>query len=484
VQEASLENKPASVLAPALATLLPLGIYVALLYLPTLDASHMLIHGHFNVVSAVSILAAVIAFIIGLAGAILRNIQVTLVSMAFISLGIVFGLHGLTTPGFILQKNAVVEVSAPLSIVLTLFWLYLSSLVSDHSFIRPLSKIHNLLTPLWTGLLVGLGTLFIYQPDLANVLPLHLNPLRFIAGFIALELAIMTGWNYWQSYGYTRSPLQIAIVYSAGWLAVSSIIMSTGTLWHTSWWLYHGLLLLSVSSMVVGLIRQYNRGASLALALVSKAHKDPVERLEAAISPGVRHLIEATEQHDAYTAGHNHRVAVMAVQIGQYMDLSSSQLRALAQGGIVHDLGKLQIPSEILNKPGKLEADERHLIETHPMQGYNLAKRLGFMAEELGIIRHHHERWDGTGYPDKLSGEEIPLLARITAIADVYDALTSERAYRQPWSHEQARTHILGQAGFQFDPECVQAWDEMNQAEADELEGVRELLVATIGATA
>ena len=366
-----LENKPVSVLGPVLVTLVPLGIFIALLYLPQLDASHMLIHGHFNIVSAVALLSGVLAFIIGLAGAKLRNIQVTLVSLAFISLGIMFGVHGLATPGFILQKNAVVSIAAPLSIILTLFWLYLSSLSSGAPIVRQLAKFHNWLAPVWMSLLIGVSALFMYQPELANFIPLNKNPLRFIVGFIALELAIMAAWNYWRSYLYTRSPLQIAIVYSAGWLAVSAIIMTTGTLWHTSWWLYHGLLLLSVISMMVGLVNHYNRGRSLALAFIGKGHNDPVERLEAAISPGVRHLIKATEQHDAYTAGHNHRVAVVAVQIGEQMGLSASELRALAQGGIVHDLGKLQIPCEILNKPGKLESDERAMIETHPSKVMN-----------------------------------------------------------------------------------------------------------------
>jgi HD-GYP domain-containing protein (c-di-GMP phosphodiesterase class II) len=481
---ASLENKPVSALGPILATVLSLGLYVALLYLPKYDGALMMIHGHFNIVSFVSLLAAAIALVVGLAGAKLRNIQVNLVSMAFVSLGIVFGVHGLATPGFILQENAVVAMAAPLSMVLTLFWLYLSSLPSDNPVIRQLAKGHVYLIPVWTGILIALSALLIYQPGLADLLPLQSNPLRFIVGFVALELAVLTAWHYWQSYRYTRSPLQIAIVYSATLLAVATIIMSTGTLWHTSWWLYHGLLLFAVGAMLAGLVRQYNRGRSLALAFVGNRHRNPVERLEAAISPGVRHLIEVTEQHDAYTAGHNHRVAVVAVQIGQHMGLSPEKLRALAQGGIVHDLGKLNIPGEILNKPGKLEADERALIETHPMQGYNLAKRWGFMPEELDIIRYHHERWDGTGYPDKLAAEHIPLLARITSIADVYDALTSERAYRKPWSYEQARTYILGQAGFQFDPQCVEAWDQMNQAQVEETEDVRELLTATIGATA
>jgi HD-GYP domain-containing protein (c-di-GMP phosphodiesterase class II) len=476
-----LENKPVSVWGPVLATLIPLGAFVALIAAPSYDHNHMLMHLHFNVVSLVAFLAAGISVLVGVAGSRLRNIQVLLVAMAFISLGTIFGLHGVTTPGILMEKNQVVEMAAPLSILLTVIWLYLSSLPTSHALIRRLAKVQNYLIPAWTGLMMVVSGVLFYQPQLAELLPLHSNPLRFVVALVTLELTVMTAWNFWHSYSYTRAPLQLAIVYSSAWLAVSTIIMGTGKAWNTSWWLYHGLLLAAVMVMMVGLIVQYNRGRNLALALIGKGHKDPVGRLEAAISPGVRQLIKATEQHDSYTAGHNHRVAVIAVQMGEQMGLSSGELRALAQGGIVHDLGKLEVPSEILNKPGKLEADERELIETHPMQGYHLAKRLGFMPQELDIIRYHHERWDGAGYPDKLAKEDIPLLARITAVADVYDALTSERAYRKPWSHEQTRTHILGQTGFQFDPACVEAWDKIHQAVTEE---EVSLMTVTTGAVA
>jgi HD-GYP domain-containing protein (c-di-GMP phosphodiesterase class II) len=188
---------------------------------------------------------------------------------------------------------------------------------------------------------------------------------------------------------------------------------------------------------------------------------DPVERLEAAISPGVRKLISQTEAHDPYTAGHTRRVAILAAQLGVVMGLNPEQLRALAQGGIVHDIGKLQVPAEVLNKPLKLEDHEFELIQVHPVNGWRFCKAMGFMPEELAIIRHHHERWDGAGYPDKLAGEAIPLLARIMAVADVYDALTSKRSYRQPWSHEQASQYIVAHKGSQFCPRVVEAWETM-----------------------
>jgi HD-GYP domain-containing protein (c-di-GMP phosphodiesterase class II) len=120
------------------------------------------------------------------------------------------------------------------------------------------------------------------------------------------------------------------------------------------------------------------------------------------------------------------------------LGLRPDQLRPLAQGTIVHDVGKIDIPDQILNKPGRLSPEERLVIEMHPVSGYEMCRSLGFMKEELGIIRWHHERWDGGGYPDQLRGEQIPITARIVAVADVYDALTSNRSYRQAMTHQEA----------------------------------------------
>ena len=122
---------------------------------------------------------------------------------------------------------------------------------------------------------------------------------------------------------------------------------------------------------------------------------------------------------------------------------------------------KLQVPDAVLNKPGKLLPAERRIIEFHPVSGYDMCKRLGFLQDELAVIRSHHEKWDGTGYPDRLAGKDIPMLARITAVADVYDALTSSRSYRKAMSHEEAMAIIEKDSGTHFDPACVAAWKRM-----------------------
>lgn len=169
-------------------------------------------------------------------------------------------------------------------------------------------------------------------------------------------------------------------------------------------------------------------------------------------------------------------MALYALKLAEDLNVTPDKLRAIVQGGLVHDVGKLTIPNHILNKPGKLTEEERAVIEKHPVTGYNLCSRLGFLQEELSVIRSHHERWDGTGYPDQLAGEDIPYLARITAIADVYDALTSTRSYRAAMTHEEALQHLAEQRGKHFDPVCVTAFLKL----ADEQKGFfKEMLEST-----
>jgi HD-GYP domain-containing protein (c-di-GMP phosphodiesterase class II) len=234
--------------------------------------------------------------------------------------------------------------------------------------------------------------------------------------------------------------------------------MVYGDVWEASWWLYHFTLFGSIFSMIVGVILQYVGQPSVAGMFKTLFRPDPRGIIESSISPSVRALIAQTENKDAYTAGHNYRVAMYALRLAEHMGVQPRMLRALALGGIVHDVGKLFIPVEILNKPGRLTPEERAVIELHPVYGYDLCKQLGFMTEELEIIRSHHERWDGNGYPDRLKGEAIPLLARIAAVADVYDALTSTRSYRPAMSHEEAVRIIARESGKQFDPKCVDAF--------------------------
>lgn len=147
-------------------------------------------------------------------------------------------------------------------------------------------------------------------------------------------------------------------------------------------------------------------------------------------------LARAIEAKDSYTQGHVERVSNFAVQLGAYMGLSEEDQDSLRKGGILHDIGKIGVPDHILNKAGPLTHEERMIIKMHPEQGARICEKLKSIRGAVPIIRHHHERLDGTGYPDRLVGDEIPLLARILTVVDIYDALTTTRSYRKGLSHE------------------------------------------------
>lgn len=443
---------------PLLAVALPLLLFEYLRSWSSLDVSMNHPHGHFYIVSSVALLATVIALMVGIAGSRLRNIEISFLSLAFISLAEMFTVHGFSTPGLVMSPSSLPGISAQLSVLLAALWLALSSLSSDHPIVARLSLWKHALVPVWTVALGCFALIGILFPDVVGFVPWNRQPIRAIVAVTTIGLNLITMYRYYQSYRYSRFPLQLSIVYSSGWLIAAQLIMVSGETWMLSWWLYHFLLLASMLVMIMGLVLQYASKKSISGAMKALFTKDPIERITNSISPSVKALILATETKDPYTAGHNFRVTMYALRLAEEMQASPEQLRALAQGAIVHDVGKINVPDSILNKPGRLTDEERTVIEQHPVKGYELCRNLGFMKEELQIIRSHHERWDGKGYPDKLQGEQIPLLARIIAVADVYDALSSNRSYRQARSHAETIAFLQEHKGTHFDPACVDAW--------------------------
>jgi putative two-component system response regulator len=149
-------------------------------------------------------------------------------------------------------------------------------------------------------------------------------------------------------------------------------------------------------------------------------------------------MARAIEAKDSYTQGHVERVSRLAGQLGRHLNFSEDEQDSLRKGGILHDIGKIGVPDRILNKAGPLTTEERFIIKMHPIQGAGICEKLKTMRGAIPIIRHHHERLDGTGYPDKLGGKDIPLLARVMTIVDIYDALTTTRSYRKRLPHKVA----------------------------------------------
>jgi putative two-component system response regulator len=181
-------------------------------------------------------------------------------------------------------------------------------------------------------------------------------------------------------------------------------------------------------------------------------------RLEELFLASVQSLAEALEVKDPYTRGHSVRVSHYSVVIAREMGIGGEMLRRIELGGHVHDIGKIGVREDVLNKPGKLTNEEYQHIMTHSMVGWKiLAPLLGEMPEALNIVRSHHERFDGRGIPDGLAGTDIPLEARIAAAADSFDAMTSDRPYRPGLSMEDALAELVRCSGTQFDPRVVEA---------------------------
>uniref|UniRef100_UPI002869C5E7 HD domain-containing phosphohydrolase n=1 Tax=Deinococcus sp. TaxID=47478 RepID=UPI002869C5E7 len=174
----------------------------------------------------------------------------------------------------------------------------------------------------------------------------------------------------------------------------------------------------------------------------------------------------ALEARDLETHGHTERATQLVTELGTALGLRGTELDHLREGAYLHDLGKLCVPDAILQKPGPLTTEEWQLMQAHTSRGWALARHIPSIAPAvLDVIRHHHERWNGMGYPDALTGRDIPLLARIFAVIDVYDALISERPYKRAWTPEAALEEIEAQAGVQFDPEIVRTFVSLQRQE-------------------
>jgi putative two-component system response regulator len=182
--------------------------------------------------------------------------------------------------------------------------------------------------------------------------------------------------------------------------------------------------------------------ARVASLLRVKDYTDELENADTVLCT----LGRSVESRDPYTEGHCERLAEYASELGRFLGLGEEDQLALRRGGFLHDLGKIAISDEILKKPGLLTPEEWHTMRLHPVIGENICKPLRSLRLVLPIIRHHHEHWNGCGYPDHLAGEAIPLLARILQVVDVYDALRTERPYKPAHSHQSARETMLAEA--------------------------------------
>lgn len=216
-----------------------------------------------------------------------------------------------------------------------------------------------------------------------------------------------------------------------------------------------GLLVLYV--LLFGIVR----AGSDTIIRQQRQLRSHADELETSYKETITSLAAAVDARDSQTELHSERVVDLAVRLGKNMKLDEATLQSLQKGAQLHDIGKIGVPDAILLKPGPLTETEWQRMRMHPVIGYDMIKDISFLADALPVVRHHHERWDGRGYPDGLCGNEIPLVARIFSIVDTFDAITCDRPYHAGSTVDIALVRIWRESGAQFDPDIVDCFLEM-----------------------
>ena len=215
------------------------------------------------------------------------------------------------------------------------------------------------------------------------------------------------------------------------------------------------------SEIDLSYILAFQVSLAIANAQLYKKAQEAITDLTQAYDATLEGWSRVLDMRDHVTDEHTHRVADLTVALANRMGIPESELGQIRRGALLHDIGKMGIPDAILQKPDALSETEWAVMQTHPEKAYQILSQINYLAPAMDIPYCHHERWDGTGYPRKLEGEAIPLAARLFAIVDVFDALTSDRPYRKAWNKEKALMYIQEQSGKHFFPDAVNAFSEM-----------------------
>jgi putative nucleotidyltransferase with HDIG domain len=422
---------------------------------------------HFLPIAISAGLAATAALALTIAGARRGDARSVVIGTAFSSMAALLSIHGLTTPGFLVGDNGLVSFSGALTLPVGGTVLALAAVpeLRRPSAVRPVLALQATLI---VGILT-VGLAGILQPDLVPAVP----EAGSTAAWIVLGLGIVfygaLGVRAGRTYLLTRRFADLAVVYGLVLLAVSlypGLIMDYAEL---GWWLGHAWELIGIGLVGMPVALDLHRGAQSRPLAGDLRASELVSAADAFMGPTVRALLVRLAHKDDYTAEHTRGVALRAVQVGEELGLAPVRLRELAVGGLLHDVGKLAVPNEILQKPGALTDDEFDVIKRHPEAGAELVRELGFSSQVAKLVLDHHERLDGSGYPRGLGAPDLDIETRIMAVCDVFDALLSQRVYRDAWTLEDALDLITREAGTKFDPACVDALErviEREQAEA------------------
>ncbi len=438
---------------------LPLALLLFLLAVPARDASFGSFSFHFYVVSGTSLAAAVACgLIVGVTRS-LRETRLLFLGLAFLSIAAIFAVHGLATPGHIHDEaHAELRVSSWLSVLAGAFFIALSVATLPEAAHAWLKRGGG---RIWAAVALALGVyigLSMATPDWLAWLPFTHRGVQLAVTATTLTLLSFGAYRHWQAFLFARLPSQWAMVCVLILLIEVQLSLTFGRFWRVSWWLYHAEYAFAFLVLFAGWLVEARRAGSLCVIADALSMRDAISQLNHGYTKPIADLVDAIEWKDVYTLGHVRRVASFAVMTGKELGLSTLELRNLALAAQMHDVGKIGVPDRILTKPGRLTPEEFAVIREHVARGAEIAASVPALRAASDGIRYHHERMDGKGYPDGLAGEAIPLQARIVAVADAFDAMTSGRVYQPAVSREEAIAELEATAGSHFDPVCVAAF--------------------------
>ena len=413
---------------------------------------------HFWLVASAALAAAVASIVLSLAGARARDGRTVLLATAFSTMTALLAVHGLATPGVLVGPNGVVAFAGAASLPAGAVVLALSALPA----LRRPQGIGRLLVAqaAIAAVIVVLGISALVVPSLVPAVPETGAPAAYALLGAGLCLFALLGVRAVRTWQLTRRPADLVNVVGLTWLAMSLCVQLTVPFIEWAFWIGHGMELCGLLILGVPCVLDLRRSHASRPLVGDLAPTELVEQEEAFLGARVRALLVRLAEKDTATEDHTRRVAMLAVQVGEQLGLARGRLRTLALGGLLHDMGKLTVPSEVLTKPGPLDDDEFAEIRKHPDSGVRLLRELGgFSPDVLRLVHDHHERLDGSGDPRGLAGGELELEVRILAVCDVYDALVSDRVYRAAWSADRALT--LLREPEQFDAACVAALEQV-----------------------
>jgi HD-GYP domain-containing protein (c-di-GMP phosphodiesterase class II) len=411
---------------------------------------------HCVVVASAGALAFAASTVMTVVGVRRRDGRAVVIGAAFSTMSALLFVHALASPGVLIGPNGLVQFAGAGNLPAGVAILSLSMVPAFRRppSVRPLVAIQGLA---FAGV-VTLGLVGLLHPATIPVMPGPGGPAANLVFAIGAVLIGAAAHRAARTYLLTRRVTDLSVVVGFAWMACALFGLVEYSTMEVGFWMAHVFEVSTLVLLGVPAALDLHRGAQSYPLVGDLSAAELVRREEGFLGARVRALMVRLAEKDGYTETHTRGVALLAVQVGEQLGLPPTQVRSLAIGGLLHDMGKLSVPDEILQKPGALTDEEFAEIRRHPSRGEELLGELGGFGQEIHrLVLDHHERLDGAGYPRGLRGDEIDFQTRVLSVCDVYDALISKRVYRDAWSSERALALLRSEVGAAFDPRCLAA---------------------------